>query len=168
MAEKQSILLVEDDPIQRIILSRMLEAQYTVQSRDTYHAAVNSLDNPDFTPDLILCDMYLPDGTGMDLRKQIQDHDVLRSCPFIFLSGTADEKIRNDAALLGIDDFLNKPIANDTLLSAVERVLTRSRQLKQANAQRLDQQHDPRHLRHRRRHPGALRLAGAHGQAPDA
>lgn len=141
MAHPRShILLVEDDPTQQLILSRLLEPHYTVQSHNTVKAAARSLRNPYFTPDLILCDMHLPDGSGMDLRRTIISHNTLSSCPFIFLSGSSDDKIRSDAAVLGIDDFLSKPIKPDTLLTAVERVLTRARQLRAAHAQRLDQQ----------------------------
>jgi sigma-B regulation protein RsbU (phosphoserine phosphatase) len=146
MPDKAQILLIEDDPVQQIVLSRFLEPYYSVQSQSTVQAATQSLDNPDFTPDLILCDMYLPDGSGLELRKTIYNHDTLRSCPFIFLSGSLDEKMRSDAAVLGIDDFLSKPIRSDALLSAVERVLTRARQLREAHAQHLDQQiTDPLH-----------------------
>jgi len=140
MALKPHILLVEDDPTQRLVLSRMLDRDYAVHPCDGYGTALETLGTSDFTPDLILSDMYLSDGNGMDLRRAVQSHDALTSCPFIFLSGVADGKIKSDAALLGIDDFLEKPVRQDILIGTVERVLTRSRQLKQTMARRLDRE----------------------------
>ncbi len=140
MAEKPHILLVEDDPTQRLILSRMLERDYEVRRCDGYGDALRELGGAGYTPDLILSDMYLNDGNGMDLRRAVQNREALIGCPFIFLSGASDGKTKSDAALLGIDDFLEKPIRAETLLGTVERVLTRSRQIKKDIALRLDRE----------------------------
>jgi sigma-B regulation protein RsbU (phosphoserine phosphatase) len=138
MTEKPRILLVEDDQAQRTVLSYMLNNQYDVMLCEGFQTALKAFQ--EFTPDLILSDVNLTDGSGMDLRRAVTTYDALRACPFIFISATSDQKTKNDAALLGIDDFLEKPIVPEILLGAVERVLTRSRQLRETMAYRLDRQ----------------------------
>lgn len=135
------VTLIEDDTIQQIILKTMLESTFNVQVYGGYQEAMHNFRNMQGTrPDLILCDMTLPDGDGMALRRELQKHEALKSCPFIFLTSLEDTLIKRQAIDMGIDDYLKKPIEKDVLIETLDRTLKRSRQLQRAVDEHLNHQ----------------------------
>ena len=90
----------------------------------------------DFKPELILMDIYMPQCSGLEAAKIIRQKDELLSVPIVFLSTESDPLQHISAMELGGDDFLQKPIADDSLISAVRARAERFRQL------RIHMQHD--------------------------
>ncbi len=84
----------------------------------------------DFKPELILMDIYMPQCSGLDVAKIIRQKDELLSVPIVFLSTESDPIQHLSAMELGGDDFLQKPISDDLLLSAVRTRASRFRQLR--------------------------------------
>jgi diguanylate cyclase (GGDEF)-like protein len=107
-----------------------------------YHAAVleqagmvvKAVNNPfnvveallEFTPDLILIDLYMPECNGTDLAKVIRQIDAFVSIPIVFLSAESDLDKQLFAMGLGGDDFLTKPIQPQHLISSVTSRIRRS------------------------------------------
>lgn len=138
---RHRIALIEDDTVQQIIFKAMLQDNFSVQVYGGYVEALQSFNNNDNAkPDLILCDMSLPDGDGIALRRALQKNEALRSCPFIFLTGMDDNSIKRQAIDIGIDDYLKKPIKKETLLEVLDRTLQRSRQLQRAVDEHINHQ----------------------------
>lgn len=137
---RANILLIEDNPVQQRVLQKMLEADFMVHAYSTCHDSLDALAGRMDPPDLILCDMQLPDGSGLDLRQMIQQRNELKLCPFIFLTGSLDNQVRRRAMEMGIDDFLQKPVEREELIDVLNRTLTRSRQLRHGHDQKLQQQ----------------------------
>jgi two-component system NtrC family response regulator len=84
------------------------------------------------TPDLVVSDLRLPDGDGLELLKASQTGG--HSLPFIIITafGTVDQAV--DALKAGADDFLTKPLSTDHLRLKVRRLLIQAdltRQLQQ-------------------------------------
>lgn len=90
----------------------------------------------DFKPELILMDIYMPQCSGLEAAKIIRQKDELLSVPIVFLSTESDPLQHITAMELGGDDFLQKPIADDSLVSAVQARAQRFRKL------RIHMQHD--------------------------
>ncbi|MFZ2542345.1 MAG: diguanylate cyclase [Gallionella sp.] len=108
----------------------------------TYHAAVleqagmavRVVSNPlkaidvslEFTPNLILIDIYMPECNGMELAKVIRQLDAFVSIPIVFLSTESNLDTQLVAMGLGGDAFLTKPIRPEHLISAVTSRIRRS------------------------------------------
>ena len=112
----------------------------------SYHTAVleqagmsvKAVNNPlhviqallEFTPDLILVDLYMPECNGLDLAKVIRQLDAYVSIPIVFLSAENDIDKQHFAMGLGGDDFLTKPIQPQHLIAAVSNRIRRSLMLR--------------------------------------
>lgn len=85
---------------------------------------------PEFSPDLILIDLYMPECSGLDLAKVIRQLDAYVSIPIVFLSAESNIDKQNIAMGLGGDDFLTKPIEPQHLISSVTNRIRRSMMLR--------------------------------------
>lgn len=122
---KSTILVVDDEPDIRQLLSEILEDEgYEVGSAQDGYSARKYLNEQ--LPDLILLDIWMPDEDGITLLK-----DWLKSghvtCPVIMMSGHATIETAVEATRLGAHDFLEKPLSMAKLLVTVERALENSR-----------------------------------------
>lgn len=84
----------------------------------------------EFTPDLILIDLYMPECNGTDLAKVIRQLDAFVSIPIVFLSAESNLDKQLFAMGLGGDDFLTKPIQPQHLISSVTSRIRRSLMLR--------------------------------------
>ena len=84
----------------------------------------------EFTPDLILIDIYMPECSGMELAKVIRQYDAFVSIPIVFLSIEGNLDTQLFAMGLGGDDFLTKPIQPEHLVSSVTSRIRRSLMLR--------------------------------------
>ncbi len=76
-------------------------------------------------PWLVLAELSLPDGDGLDLCRRMRSHSLLRRTPVVFLSRRDDCGTRYQALRAGADDFLAKPVASRELLIRLELLLRR-------------------------------------------
>lgn len=81
----------------------------------------------DELPDLVLCDIRLPDADGFGVLIAIRHHPATASTPFIFLTARGDKPGVRAGMNLGADDYLVKPVSRSDLLEAVEARLERQR-----------------------------------------
>jgi len=68
-------------------------------------------------PTLLLCDLNLPDGTGLDVLRQLRQMQI--STPFVIMTGFGTIPSAVEACRLGASDYLEKPIDLDRLLAVV-------------------------------------------------
>lgn len=119
------ILVVEDSYDTRQSLVRALELEgYGVLQAADGQAAMKALE--DITPDLILSDLQMPRMSGVELFMALRQSPCWLSVPFIFL--TAHEEAADTMAgrVLGVEDFLIKPIETRELLAIINARLLRS------------------------------------------
>ena len=78
-------------------------------------------------PELIVSDISMPYLDGLELLGVLRSDPMTKRIPVIFLTGTHDDDTRLKASELGVEDFLTKPIQIENLLSAIDKVLKKSR-----------------------------------------
>lgn len=125
------ILLVEDNRQIMNANRRMLELHgYDVRSAATIEEA--RLGIAEETPDLIILDIMLPDGSGLDFCRQLKSST--RGIPVLFLSVLAENADVVVGLRAGGDDYLSKPYDFEVLLARVEALLRRTRRNGHAGA----------------------------------
>ncbi|MDY6939220.1 MAG: response regulator [Cyanobacteriota bacterium] len=72
------------------------------------------------TPDLIICDVMMPELDGYGVLKQLQQNPETHLIPFIFLTAKSDRADIRQGIELGADDYLTKPFDIEELLRAIE------------------------------------------------
>ena len=127
---KNRILIIEDDPDLRESTTDFLsEIGYDVIQ------APNGLEGIKMAltglPDLILCDISMPDLNGFEVYRTIQENKATFLIPFIFLTAKSEKEDIRTGMQLGADDYITKPFDYDELLTSINtRLEKRSRQLK--------------------------------------
>jgi len=123
----KKILVIEDEPEMRRNMTSLLR----------YHAyepiaAKDGRDGIELArrekPDLILCDVMMPELDGHAVLKVLQQDTTLARIPFIFLTAKGEKDDFRSGMELGADDYLTKPVANAELIRAIEARLRRSEQ----------------------------------------
>ncbi len=116
------ILLVEDNEMNRDMLSRRLEKRgYTVAIAVDGGEGVAKAKAE--LPDLILMDMSLPVLDGWDATRQVKADPATAKIPVIALTAHAMESDRQKALEAGCDDFDTKPVELNRLLLKIEELL---------------------------------------------
>ncbi|MBD0850184.1 response regulator [Maribacter arenosus] len=116
------ILVIEDDLTLRGNTAELLELEgYEVTTATNGRTGLQRIkQNP---PDLILCDLRMPEMDGFTLLGHIGQFSKLKRIPFIFFSAKS-EKIDIKAGLdAGADDYLTKPFELNDLLASIEKCL---------------------------------------------
>ena len=123
----KKILVIEDEPEMRRNITTLLR----------YHdyepiAAANGRQGVETArrgkPDLILCDVMMPEMDGYGVIQTLQADASLARIPFIFLTAKGEKDDLRSGMNLGADDYLTKPVANADLIRAIEARLRRSEQ----------------------------------------
>jgi len=116
-------ILIEDDPQIRRFVRSALEAEgWQVFEADTVHRGV--LDAGTRKPDLLVVDLGLPDGNGLDLIREVRGWSQV---PIVVLSARTEERDKIAALDAGADDYLTKPFGVGELLARVRANLRRPR-----------------------------------------
>jgi two-component system KDP operon response regulator KdpE len=116
------LLLVEDDADLRASISASLATRdYTVREAGTARDGLAAWSSN--RPDLILLDLGLPDGDGLDVITRVRRE---APTPILVLSARHQERDRVEALDLGADDYLTKPFGVTELLARVRALLRRA------------------------------------------
>ena len=124
MAEKQRILIVDDDEnIAELISLYLMKECYETYIVNDGEEALKIF--PEFKPNLILLDLMLPGLTGEEFIAEMRQKKTM---PIIVLSAKAGLEDRVNVLRLGADDFIPKPFDNAEVLARVEAQLRRYKQ----------------------------------------
>ena len=119
-APQGTILLVEDHEDTRLLISILLrESGYSVTSASTLTDGLVLAQSQRFN--LYLLDNLLPDGTGIELCRQVRGFDP--ETPVVFYSGAATREDRQQAAAAGAQAYLTKPDCFDDLVQTISLLL---------------------------------------------
>lgn len=112
------ILIIDDDPVIRLILMRALQKQgYEVVVADNGQAGIHEANQ--VQPALIICDWMMPGLDGLEVCRQIKANAKLATTFFILLTSRGEVEDRVRGLDSGADDFLSKPIEMNELKARV-------------------------------------------------
>lgn len=116
------VFVIDDSLSVCFAIERMLRARgMEVVSQRSGQAALQSLEQE--APDLVMCDLVLPDIEGFQICTFLQNHPTLSKVPVIVISGIVDEDVRAQAREVGAVSVLKKPFATEEMLQLVEQIL---------------------------------------------
>jgi two-component system phosphate regulon response regulator PhoB len=120
----QKILIIEDEPdIRKTLEYNISREGYEVICASSLSEGRQKLESASFT--LLLLDLMLPDGSGLDLCRELKQDKSLSSMPVIILTAKDDEVDKVVGFELGADDYVTKPFSVRELILRVKAVLKR-------------------------------------------
>ncbi|WP_019037876.1 response regulator [Psychroflexus tropicus] len=121
----KKVLLIEDDKTVRENTAELLElSDYEVETASNGKIGIQKA--PVFLPDIIVCDIMMPEMDGYQVLDKLSNTESLARIPFIFLSAKTDHKDVRKGMNLGADDYLTKPFEEEELIDAIESRLAKA------------------------------------------
>lgn len=135
MAGELTVHVVDDDDAVRDSLAFMLEAEgFAVR---TYESAVRLLAEVEtLGQGCIVTDVRMPEMTGLELVRRLNEVKV--QLPVVVMTGHGDVPLAVEAMKAGVVDFIEKPFADDAMLTAVRAAMERTPRGAAADAHTLD------------------------------
>jgi EAL domain-containing protein (putative c-di-GMP-specific phosphodiesterase class I)/CheY-like chemotaxis protein len=125
-----TILIVEDEVIIRELIGETLSLEdYEILQASNGREALALLENVSPLPDLIICDVMMPEMDGHGLIEALQLNPDTAAIPFIFLTALGTTQDFRTGMNAGADDYLVKPFKQDELLAAVNSRLEKKAKL---------------------------------------
>ena len=114
----RKVLVAEDNPDNLFFLGQLLTAAgYEVRHAKNGNEALQMA--PDFAPDLVLLDIQMPERGGLETVAAMRELPTLKDIPVLALTARAMKGDRQRIMAAGFDDYISKPFAPETLLSAL-------------------------------------------------
>jgi two-component system, OmpR family, KDP operon response regulator KdpE len=121
MTEGPRVLVVDDEPqIVRGLRVVLRNAGFRVDAAGTKEEALDALSHR--PPDAVLLDLVLPDGSGVDVCRQVRQWSQV---PIVVVSAVGDEREKVRALDAGADDYVTKPFGSQELAARLRAVLRR-------------------------------------------
>jgi two-component system KDP operon response regulator KdpE len=121
MNERRRILVVDDEPqITRVLRTSLSSQGYDLRVANDGETALEIM--KDWTPDLVITDLSMPNMDGLELSRRIRAKLLV---PIIVLSVKGEERTKVQALDAGADDYVTKPFGMEELLARVRANLRR-------------------------------------------
>ncbi|AMJ98102.1 diguanylate cyclase response regulator [Alteromonas macleodii] len=108
-----NVLIVDDEPMSRMLLESILESVFTCATVESGEGAISYCKAN--LPDLVLLDMNMPDIDGLDVCTALKASPETNHIPVIFVTSTMDIESENACWEVGASDFVMKPVNASTL-----------------------------------------------------
>ncbi|HBB32565.1 MAG TPA: response regulator [Cyanobacteria bacterium UBA8803] len=114
----KKILIIEDEAFIRDNLIELLEIEgFEAVGAENGHLGVELA--KDYQPDLILCDVMMPELDGYGVLEALRQDSITATIPFMFLTASADKSNLQRIRELGIHDYILKPFNVDKFLATI-------------------------------------------------
>jgi CheY-like chemotaxis protein/two-component sensor histidine kinase len=134
MAEK--VVVVEDNPDVRGNLQEILQsADYDVEVAENGKIGIEVIKRTQ--PDLVLCDVMMPEMDGYDVLKLMRNNPSVASTPFVFLTAKTAKKDLSHGMEMGADDYIMKPFTIAELLKRVKTRLNKRKDIVKRSEEKL-------------------------------
>ncbi|HNJ03471.1 MAG TPA: EAL domain-containing protein, partial [Leptospiraceae bacterium] len=119
------VLVIEDNPVVTQAIRSILEERgYEPVCRSDGSSGLEAAGQED--PDVILCDINLPDMDGFRILRSVQQDPRLQHIPFIFLTSRGGAEDLREGMMSGADDYLSKPFHPDELIASIQARIRRN------------------------------------------
>ena len=133
----KTILVIEDEQTIRESISDLLEIEgFSVMNAELGNKGIQMAQ--EYLPDLILCDVNLPDVDGYHVLSTLRQNPIAETIPFIFLTAKGTKSDLRHGMNLGADDYLVKPCTADELLEAIASRFARHELFRTQSQQQLE------------------------------
>lgn len=129
---KKKILVIEDERVTRTNILNFLDAEgFAAIGAENGRQGIKLAQ--EHLPELIICDILMPDLDGYDVLTQLQQEPKTAAIPFIFLTVSTDKDNVRRGMTMGADDYLSKPVTSAELRAAIASRIRRRENLLQTN-----------------------------------
>jgi CheY-like chemotaxis protein len=119
------ILICDDEPALRELMRIALVGDYEFEEAETVAEAIEVAER--FRPDVVLVDVMMPGGSGLDVVRHLSAEPGLNHAGCIVVSAFAAEADQEEARNAGAAAFISKPFDPDDLSATVASILVRDR-----------------------------------------
>lgn len=135
--DNKKLLLIDDDPNLILLVKDYLEFRgYNVDTAENGREALEVLDH--LVPDMIICDVMMPEMDGYTLVKHIREEPITNRIPVLFLSAKGQSQDRVKGLNEGADVYMSKPFEPEELVAQVESSLKQIKRWEQGRPKGLD------------------------------
>ncbi|MBE8713033.1 substrate-binding domain-containing protein [Sphingobacterium hungaricum] len=127
-SKSANILVIDDHPDIRHFLKTLLEKEYNVLFAKSFADAKNKVEKS--YPDLIISDIMLPDGSGLDLLQTIKNNAPTSQIPVLLLSALDTDEAKIEGMRLMADAYITKPFHVPHLMAVISNLILSRKQLK--------------------------------------
>jgi signal transduction histidine kinase len=117
-----TVLVVDDEPHNLSAYNRLLNSLYRVLTCRCGEEALRTAVAEPY-PDLILLDIMMPEMNGYEVFSQLQEHEITRQLPVIFVTARGSELDEEKGLEMGAVDYIRKPIRPGVMLARISRHL---------------------------------------------
>jgi CheY-like chemotaxis protein len=118
-----SVLYIDDDPINRLLVKALLELRQDVRLRLAVSGAEGVAAALEMRPDLVLSDMRMAGMNGLEVMRELRSRETLRGVRIVAVSASAMPGEIDMALAAGFDNYLTKPVVADRLFAEVDLAL---------------------------------------------
>lgn len=119
--DRQKILIADDEPAIRLLVSRMLGEEYVILEAADGEEALDIAERQQ--PALILMDLMMPKVDGYAACLRIKADQVTKEIPVVMLTAIGHELNRRFAEEMGANGYITKPFTRKALLEEMRRLL---------------------------------------------
>ena len=120
---KRKVLVVDDDPDLVDLIVSVLEGDGRFETRVANNGFEAGMMVKEYSPDLIVLDVMLPDINGKEVCVRVRSDNSLENVKIICISGMVERDKINELRAAGANDFLQKPFETDILIDRMCRLL---------------------------------------------
>lgn len=134
----KKILVIEDEQAVRDSIVDILNSE-DFHTLSAENGQVGMQMATEFQPNLILCDVMMPELDGYGVLTQVRQNAKTATIPFVFLTAKADKTDFRQGMDLGADDYLTKPFTHSELLQAIAARIGKQTTIEKRSQHQLDE-----------------------------
>lgn len=119
MSSPSRILIVDDEPMNLILLEGLLEDYFPVQTMESAQEAIDVCLAEPQSIDLIVSDVMMPGMSGYELCQALRSHEQTQSIPVLLVSSLDSDAAVNEGLQAGASDLLHKPYSPELMVKRV-------------------------------------------------
>lgn len=136
--EKRTILIVDDNDLNREILESILEKDYNVLQAENGKVCLEIMQEKYNRISTVILDVQMPVMNGYEVLMEVQNDPLLKEIPIIVVTGNQGQEEEEKCLSLGASDFITKPYNNNIVLSRLKSII----RLKESASTLLDVEFD--------------------------
>ncbi len=127
VSEKHSILITDDNPQMRSYLAQVFKDDFIVYEAGSGEEAIKMA--AELMPDIIISDVVMENGSGIEFCKMVKDTASLSHIPFVLITGSFSQESKLKGIESGADDYITKPFEKDMLVARVQSLIKKQQNL---------------------------------------